>query len=653
MKSKAKIRFEIGSLLGLVSVCLVMGILSGCGVSQAAGEKLVLVENGEALAPIVVFENAPPKTRRAVGELAEYMELIAGVRPEVIEGRPDPIPENAIWVGHQPVVSELFPGIDFDFNEPEEILIAANENHLVIAGRDKWDPDNLNVEARSWTIEGKQFEYGTINAVYTFLQDYLDVRWILPGEIGIDVVEQEKIAISPFEYRYSPQITGRSTIFRFSAPGDGRGLTHEWTRFQRLQLDSLSLPGGHAFTDWWDRFHESNPEFFALQPDGSRGGGDNPYPAARTVKMCKSNPDLWDQWLDDVEAELERNPNVTVFNASFNDSWRSGFCICEDCREWDVMEAEPRSMSWRGVTQNYVALSDRNVRFANVLARMLKERYPDEDYHVLIMAYGPVRPAPVEAVPEDNVIISSVANFLFRDPVDRGSTWGTTHREQFESWGKVASNIVWRPNTGSPAGWQQGLPDIPITQTMKDLRFTAENNIIGIFIDTVWEHWATQGPLYYLMAQMAWDPYVDGEKVMDDYYRRGFGKAADDMKSYWRLMENAREDYVEGDMPYWEVYNDELFEEVDDDLNAAAGAVEGEPEKYLQRIEFFRAGADYTRNMSDSRRLMGRVEDDPEAAERIRANSEEIRRIQQKFPDAFNRHVRPGQHRVSGYHLDD
>lgn len=37
----------------------------------------------------------------------------------------------------------LAPVVVFEFQHPEEILIAVNEKHLVIAGRDVWNPDYL------------------------------------------------------------------------------------------------------------------------------------------------------------------------------------------------------------------------------------------------------------------------------------------------------------------------------------------------------------------------------------------------------------------------------------------------------------------------------------------------------------------------------
>jgi len=504
------------------------------GSSKAA--KLVLVENGVSRAPIVVFEGAPPMTRRAADELAEYIEKISGARPKVIEGQPDPLPERAIWVGFQPKLKELFPKVAFEFEHPEEILIAAGENHLVIAGRDRWDADHLVVEGIDEKIVGRQQEYGTVNAVYTFLQQQLGVRWLWPGELGEDVPRRATISIAPTEYRYHPQIRARSGLFNFSALSNrGYGRAHKWTRRQRLQLGSLQLQGGHAFTDWWERFHEAHREYFALQPDGERSGFPNP----RTVKLCQSNPAVWQQWLADVEKKLEKDPTLQVFSGSPNDGWASGHCTCENCRAWDHPDGEPRQFHWKSGNEIHPALSDRHVTFANRLAGLLKKRYPNKDYYVLMLAYGHSRPAPVKAVPAENVIMVSVANFLGRsDDDDRGSTRGTTHREQFAGWGKVASHLMWRPNTGSPAGWQQGLPDVSMTQSAKDFRFVADNHCIGLFVDSVWEHWATQGPQYYLMAQLAWNPRIDEQAVLDDYYHRRVEFVPAGFEYTHRMVEN-------------------------------------------------------------------------------------------------------------------
>ncbi|MCA1810021.1 MAG: DUF4838 domain-containing protein, partial [Lentisphaerae bacterium] len=568
------------------------------------------VENGAARMPIVVFEGAPPFTRQAAEELAEYIEKTSGARPEVLEGQPDPLPDSAIWVGHQPILDTLFPDLDFDFQHPEEILIAANDQHLVIAGRDRWDPEHLVVTFKRHTVNGVQQEYGTVNAVYTFLQDYLGVRWLWPGESGEDVLQQATIAFEPFVYRYHPRFRARSGVFNiYTLDRQLRG--HEWTRYQRLQLDSLAFQAGHPFSDWWERFHETHPDYFALQPDGTRGGGEKPYPSARMVKMCKSNPDLWEQWLKVVEEELESNPNRTTFGANANDGWGAGYCICDSCRAWDHPDGAVFRISWQGLSQEYVAMSDRQITFANTLARKLRERFPDrEDLLVTAMAYGDSRTPPVAAEPDDNVLVSGVWSF-HNQPNDE-------HREWFVQWSKVAPILAWRPNMSSRAGWHIGLPNAAPRRVMEDMRFVAEHNVVGVFIDSVYGGWAGQGPHYYMLAQMAWNPYADGEAILADYYQRAFGPAAETMAGYWEAITRAAERIGfegESDRDVWDAA---FFEDATARLDqAATEAATDETAVYAERVAFVRVGLEYLRLLREMDPLIDRMAEtrgrDPEA----------------------------------------
>ena len=627
------------------------------GILPAVAEPLTIVRDRGAPIPIVVFEKAPPYTRAAADTLAEYVEKASGARPRILEGRPDPMPEHAIWVGYQPVLKELFPDTEFEFSHPEEILIAANAGHLVIAGRDRWDPERLTVEGQDGTIVGKQLEYGTANAVYTFLQDRLGVRWFWPGELGEDVEKKATIAFEPFTYRHHPQIRSRGGVFNFSSLGNkGYGRAHDWCRLQRLQLDSMQMGGGHGFGDWWDRYHEKFPEIFALQPDGTRSGFPNP----RNAKLCESNPKVWELWLENVAAQLEKDPNLTVFNASPNDGWASGHCVCENCTAWDDPDGEPRVFNWFKRNEPRPALSDRDVTFANQLGELLEATYPGRGYRVLMMSYGHSRPVPVKARPAKNVIMSIVANFYGRAGlVDRGSTRGDTYRKQFEGWARIVPSMLWRPNTGSPAGWQQGLPDLSTRQTIRDIQDVAAAHCEGIFIDSVWEHWATHGPQYYVMAQLVWNPDADAEAILSDYYVRAFGPAASSVREYFEAIEKERmafttENGEAGVFSFPRLYTEELLRASQARLDRAAAAVSADS-LFAQRVGFVQAGLTYTVMQLENIRLMNGYwkKPDPAVAEQVKKNWEAIEKHVAAHPFAINwGPVRPISPRMAGLHPD-
>ena len=637
-----------------ISFCLVF---SGFAAPIHAAD-LVLASKDSPPVPIIVFKDAPPRTREAAQVLAGYIGKISGKKPTVIDGAPQAMPDGAIWIGVQPEVKALFPKVDFDFKHPEEIVIAANEKHVVIAGRDRWDPSRLEVRTRESVIKGVQQEYGTINAVYTFLQDQLGVRWLWPGELGEDVPRSERLAIhAPLEYRYHPQMRARGSMFNYCRLGNkGYGRSHEWTMRQRLQLDSLAIEGGHGFGDWWDRYHEKYPEIFALQPDGTRSGFPNPHNA----KLCMSNPKVWELWLDGVADTLKQDPHRAVFNASPNDGWASGHCVCDKCTAWDHPDGEPRVFNWSKRNETRPATSDRDVTFANKLGELLKKKYPGKDYRVLMLSYGHSRPAPVKARPADNVIMTIVANFFGRAGlVDRGSTRGDTYRQQFEAWAKIVPSMFWRPNTGSPAGWQQGLPDLHVAQTIRDFKDVAAANCIGIYIDGVWEHWATVGPLYYIMAQLAWNPDVDAEATLSDYYTRAFGPAAPHVREYFESLEKERMPFAAknaeaGVFTFPQLYTESLLAASQARLDRAAAAVPADS-IFAKRVAFIQAGLTHTKLMIDTITHMDGYwkKKDPAIAERVKQNWAALEKNAADHPYSINwGPVRPITPRAAGLHPD-
>ncbi len=599
--------------------------------SEVRAAPLTLVAKGASLAPIIVFSNAPPMTRKAADELAAYIEKVGGVKPKVIEGMPDPVPERAIWVGFQPKLKELFPKTDFDFKNPEEILIAANAHHLVIAGRDRWDPHHMVVKGRGdRPIKGWQQEYGTVNAVYTFIQDYLDVRWLWPGETGEDIIRKEKIAFAPFEYRYHPKIRLRYSVLDWATPTDPRGvLSSDWSRLQRMLLDSANcsyriyVPDGHWPLDW--KLHETHPEYFALQPDGTRGW--QAYP-----KVCKSNPAVWDYWLKDVEEQLKDDPTRTLFRGGVADGCLAGYCVCTNCKAWDAPEAEKRFLVWNTCRTNYVAMSDRQTRFANNLARKLRERYPDKDYKVVMLAYGPSTPAPLKNKPDDNVIVSFAPNwFAEMGEKDKYSQVGTTWSQQFADWAATGANLWWRPNMPGAGGSYYGLPDVPFGRVMESLRHVVKNNCTGIALSIFENSWPTQGPLYYLLAHLVWNPDQDGYKILDDYYRRGFGPAAGQLKAYWTLMEETRNRKIDGNLAFWNAYDEAFFKRAAGLLDEADTVLAKQPEIYRKRMAHVRVGLDFTRLFVETMELREQYEaskkQDTKIADRLRENLTKLRDI--------------------------
>ncbi|MEI6422309.1 MAG: DUF4838 domain-containing protein, partial [Lentisphaerota bacterium] len=574
---------------------IVLALIALSATSWGA-DSFAVVENGVSRMPIVVAENAPPDTVSAARDLAGYIGKISGARPAIITGNPEQLPVSAIWVGAHPMLNKVFPGKDLALKYPEEILVLSSGGNVAILGQD--------------AVLGKvQTCSGTANAVYTFAQKYLNIRWLWPGSLGEDFPRQTSISLPALEYRFHPPFLQRDLfLFRESLEEPMR----EWCKVQRIYLDSLRFPAGHGFDDWWDKYHETHPEYFALQPDGSRSG----YPSPGNAKVCEGEPAVWAQWLKDAGDTISADPARVVFNGSPNDASNAGICVDQRSRAWDHPDGPAMQYEWSGLVKEYVAMTDRYVTFWNKLARGLKEKYPDRALYVAGMAYGPSRPPPVAAAPADNVIIGYVGQFPTCSDAMRES-----EKSQFLKWSRQSSKLVFRPNIFWYSGGWHAVPSMALKNTIEDFRFLAENNCIGIVVDCAPRHWAPQGLQYYLMPQLAWDPLQDGEAIITDFCRRGFGAAAPEMREYFNLMEKAHGNIVND--PKWrasmgiqavlteellpKAYSAEVLNQAKAILKRAADKVATGSKVFSDRVAFIGRGLDFTCKLMETFSVMNEV----------------------------------------------
>ncbi|HYE18492.1 MAG TPA: DUF4838 domain-containing protein [Tepidisphaeraceae bacterium] len=539
-------------------------VILGAVLTARGAGAAVLVDRpaGIAPAPVIVAKDAPPLTREAAQVLADYVAQISGgPRPAVVEGAPDPLPERAIWVGLQPAVKGLFPKVDFEFARPEETLTVAGDRHVVIAGRDR-------------TVGDTTVEAGTNNAVYAFIEKDLGVRWLWPGALGTDVPRRERVEVAATERRFAPPFRYRVLWPRGQA---------EWHKAQRVMHGSLRFDAGHAFTKWWDAYGDKHPEYFAQRADGTRKPGKSPA----MVKLCVSNPAVGAQWLANAEQAFKADPARVMSSAAPNDG--DGFCVCAKCRAMDHPEG-PKM--W-----GYVALTDRQVKFWNGLARGLAERVPGREAWVGVYAYSAYKTPPVAEKLEANVAVGYVGHFPMVSEEGRRAD-----KAQWLAWAGQARAMVYRPNLFHYSGGFLGLPNVPLRRTIEDFRFLAENKCVGIEVDTLPMCWATQGVQFYLMAQLAYDPLQDGEAVLRDYYTRAFGPAAQDVARYFAALEEAHYQVLErvklssgwarqATEVFTDVYTDAVWAGAGAHLTAAEAKVGGAgAEVFKERVAFVRTG---------------------------------------------------------------
>lgn len=161
------------------------------------------------------------------------------------------------------------------------------------------------------------------------------------------------------------------------------------------------------------------------------------------------------------------------------------------------------------------------------------------------------------------------------------------------------------------------------------------------------------------MAQLAWNPRLDDQAVLDDYYRRAFGPAAKHVKAYFTVFETARQAHVAkhggraGLSKFTELYTADLLKRAKSELDHAASAVADEPGLFRRRVEFVAAGFDYTHRMVENIHFMEHYWSKPDEhlAKKVLANWKAIQKILDAHPYALNPGpIRPTTPRMAGLH---
>lgn len=254
----------------------------------SAVERLTLAKDGKANTAIVLRDEATAACRETAGILADHLKQICGAEFEVLrEGdlagarvenqkiiTNGALP-NFILIGESKLAASL--GATAEGLGPGGISIRTFPNSSVLLGTSKPPTDS----------------YGTRYAVTTFLEDSLGCRFLWPGEPGKVVPQQETIEVDSIDHRYTPILKQRR-IRMATGYGDRKdkgvkrlGLEEAdyhrfikaametvsrdggWARWQRLG-GSLRLASGHSFGYMWEEHKDEHPEWFAVQPDGTR-----------------------------------------------------------------------------------------------------------------------------------------------------------------------------------------------------------------------------------------------------------------------------------------------------------------------------------------------------------------------------------------------
>jgi hypothetical protein len=469
-------------------------------VASSAGAGVTLVDHGTSAYRIVLPAAAIPAERYAAEELQRYLEKISGARLPIVSDGETPGSQEIV-LGDNSHQRDQRAKIDIEKLGPDGFVLRTDGERLIIAG-------------------GRP--RGTLNGVYTLLEEKLGVRWFTPI---VEVVPKKKDIVLPeFDQRRLPAFENRDT--------DWSEATHnpDFAARQRLNGYHSGLHEKHGgasavYYPWVHTFDElvppalyrHHPEYFPLI-DGKRKGG--------YVQRCLSNPDVLKMSIERVQRWIKEHPEASIISVSQNDTFEN--CQCDQCKAIDDAEGTPAGSL---------------LKFVNAIAEAIEPEHPN--IRIDTLAYLYTRRAPRTIRSRRNVIIRLCSfECCFAHPIESCSTEENRQfREDVVSWSRIAPSLYLWDYTTNFAHYQQPFPNFD--SLAPNARFFAEHGVKGLFEEGNYSRGGggEMGPLRtYVLAKLLWDPQTDVQKHITEFTNAYYGNAAPNIRAYLELIHRPARD---------------------------------------------------------------------------------------------------------------
>ncbi len=542
-------------------------------LSSLHAADVVLVQDGQPHAEIILADNPTRMQRVAAQEFRTNIEKISGARLPIVtqpSGKAvkvfigasalNPLKAEGLKDGAYRIQSGddwmALVGDDSDFEptvpwakgnsdiaraqaEFEKVVGAPYgmpnrglyKNRLRLPG-DTGKPDGATTDKKEtldiWGLD----ERGSFNAVTAFFHR-LGARWYLPGELGEVMPSMKTIALPKLDETVHPDFPLRQFNFRFSTAGydTAMWMMHLGTRND----DRYQIAHGMDGMTGNDATFAAHPEWFALY------GGKRDYRSGDSKnQLCYSNDELLRETVRYNRALLDAYPFKTV--SIMPPDGYSSICQCEKCKGKDSPERNERGL-----------LSDYVWDFVNRAAKEIAKTHPNAK--VLNCAYGTYTLPPLKIDKlEPNVVVCIVGG---RRPMNKAGIKGegeAAPEALRAGWVKKTDNpiLIFENYPFTDRGWYlpafapHSLGDsVNATKGIsqgEDIWLSARQDFDKV--DIGFNHF-----MVYFTARMYWGgKNADVDAMFREYCQLFYGPAGQEMQDFftyceahWSAMEDDKE----------------------------------------------------------------------------------------------------------------
>lgn len=562
----------------IFSSLLIIFLLSESFYPPAANFQIS--KNGKAAANIVIADNANKEVVFAATELRDYIKRISGAELRILKEKA--VTGKNIYVGKSNTVAAL--KVSAEGLEKEGFIIQTVKGNLVLLGHD---------------------DAGTQFAVYTFLEDYLGVRWLWPGKLGEVVPVNKNIAISEIKETQLPHYKWRSRMSMNENDVWCNKITSD-TVVQEIELwekrnkwGGMKIYGGHSLSEIFppEKYAKSHPEYYALA-NGVRDAPGPNYDYKHGSQVCTTNPDVIRIACEWAIKFFDDHPDYDAVNMSMNDGGGLGYCRCENCTVLDDgRKIEPPLDSDESISKDTfknVIITDRIYTYINKIAEAVQKKHPGK--YIMCFAYSQYKRPPKNIVLNPMVIPQYTQWSAYSHA---NAKIKAQHERIAKGWGAAANRMAIYEYyiNGSWPSMHRVVPSL-FASNIKELY----NDGVNLYYTQAGTEFAVNGINYYVAGKLLWNTLLDEQKILDDYYEKGFGKAAKHIQSFntkmeqaWKAATKDGKDVTAGtlaDTRILELFTPALLTSCAEDLKKAAAIAENDLVK--KRVAFIQNGLQYT-----------------------------------------------------------
>ncbi|MBO5462880.1 MAG: DUF4838 domain-containing protein [Clostridia bacterium] len=464
-------------------------------VPQEISAPMYIVDDGVSDFVIVTTENPDATTKTAVNELQTYIKKISGAEIKAVTESEVTPEDSAIILGE----TSLEKGI-VDINRSEiaqdGFMLYSDGKHLFIAGSDN---------------------RGTLYGVYTFLEEYLGVRWFTPE---LEVVPENKDII--IDSRINRIVEPSFSIRRNDCQGTNDAHRARTKMNVSFWNEAKEYGGALTYVLWDvtldklvpDDLITEHPDYFATTAEGTK----------TRDHVCLSNPDVLSVAVENArKAILACETDAKYIHIGQKDN--TNYCRCEKCE---------------ALYEKYGSVSATTILFTNAFADALDDEFPD--FTFTFYAYNETDRPPTDTTLRcnDNVVpvLCGLHKACRSHPLTEcgskdgdetfanlfGSPEPTIH-EDFANWVKIADTTYIYDYTINFINTAQFFSNFEYMQST--MKYMHDIGITGYIYNCGDTHTAAFNELRnYLLCKLQWDVNCDVEYHMMDFMNAYYGEDA-------------------------------------------------------------------------------------------------------------------------------